>query len=94
MKSKVQNQDRKGTGLALGPCGLSLGIRHHLIRSSPEKVVIYPKADIHVFRSADEQRQTPDPLSLGRWMSVSGAAFSAGGRRKHHRSDRDTRRDV
>ena len=77
MKSKVQNQDRKGTGLALGPCGLSLGIRHHLIRSSPEKVVIYPKTEYHVFRSTDEQGQTPDPLSLGRWMSVSGAAFSA-----------------
>src|SRR4029077_899151 len=33
-KMKVQNQDRKGTGLAFGPCGLSLGIRHHLVAQS------------------------------------------------------------
>jgi hypothetical protein len=78
-KMKMQNQDRKGTGLALGPCGLSLGIRHHLTHSESGEVVSYPHGTqaYRVFRTAEEGGRTPDPLSLGRWISVSGAAFSA-----------------
>ena len=30
-----------------------------------------------MFRSARENGRTPEPLSVGRWMSISGAAFSA-----------------
>jgi hypothetical protein len=30
-RSNVQQQDRKGTGLALGPCSYSVGIRHHAV---------------------------------------------------------------
>jgi len=78
-RTKVQNQDRKGTGLALGPCGLSLGIRHHLTYGDKGEIVSYPNGThaYRVFRTADEGGRTPDPLSLGRWVSVSGAAFSA-----------------
>jgi hypothetical protein len=76
-RTKVQNQDRKGTGLALGPCGLSLGIRHHLVTDSDGSPAIYPAEGYRVFRSARENGRTPEPLSLGRWMSISGAAFSA-----------------
>lgn len=76
-RTKVQNQDRKGTGLALGPCGLSLGIRHHLVTDSDGSPAIYPVEGYRVFRSARENGRTPEPLSVGRWMSISGAAFSA-----------------
>ena len=76
-RTKVQNQDRKGTGLALGPCGLSLGIRHHLLTDSDGCPAIYPVEGYRVFRSARENGRTPDALSVGRWMSISGAAFSA-----------------
>jgi len=76
-RTKVQNQDRKGTGLALGPCGLSLGIRHHLLTDTDGSPAIYPVEGYRVFRSARESGRTPDPLTVGRWMSISGAAFSA-----------------
>lgn len=76
-RMKVQNQDRKGTGLALGPCGLSLGIRHHLVSNANGEPAIFPRKSFAVFRSRAEGGRTPEPLSLGHWMSVSGAAFSA-----------------
>ena len=76
-RTKVQNQDRKGTGLALGPCGVSLGIRHHLVTDHGGAPAIFPEVGYRVFRSAAENARTPEPLSLGRWMSISGAAFSA-----------------
>jgi hypothetical protein len=76
-RTKVQNQDRKGTGLALGPCGLSLGIRHHLISDGNGAPAIFPAEGYRVFKSAGENARTPEPLSVGRWMSISGAAFSA-----------------
>jgi hypothetical protein len=76
-RTKVQNQDRKGTGLALGPCGLSLGIRHHLLTDSDGSPAIYPVDGYRVFKSARENGRTPEPLTVGRWMSISGAAFSA-----------------
>jgi hypothetical protein len=77
-RTGVQNQDRKGTAFAVGPCGLSVGIRHHLV-STPNGVKIGPPDDSRghrVFTTANGA-QTPDPLSLGKWMSISGAAFSA-----------------
>jgi hypothetical protein len=76
-RTKVQNQDRKGTGLALGPCGLSLGIRHHLLTDAEGCSAIYPTEGYRVFKSARENGRTPEPLTVGRWMSISGAAFSA-----------------
>ena len=76
-RTKVQNQDRKGTGLALGPCGLSLGIRHHLLTDADGSSAIYPVEGYRVFKSSRENGRTPEPLSVGRWMSISGAAFSA-----------------
>jgi hypothetical protein len=56
-RSNVQRQDRKGTGLALGPCALSVGIRHHAVFPShavfrpldsadsrpPGSVVVFPQ---------------------------------------------------
>ena len=75
-RTKVQNQDRKGTGLALGPCGLSLGIRHHLVSDGDGSPAIFPLDGYRVFRSAAENARTPEPLSVGRWMSISGAAFT------------------
>jgi hypothetical protein len=55
-QSQVQQRDRKGTGLALGPAGLSLGIRHHAVgnfgaEERPAALRIFPdgKDDFRVF---------------------------------------------
>ena len=76
IRSGVQNQDRKGIGLAVGPSALSLGIRHHLV-AARDGWHVFPSAEdaYRVFNAKDGER--PEPLSLGRWMSISGAAFSA-----------------
>jgi len=54
-RSQVQQQDRKGVGMALGPCGLSAGVDHHAVvpLGNPGSdldpaglaVRIYPEAD-------------------------------------------------
>jgi hypothetical protein len=90
-RTGLQNQDRKGTGLALGPIGLSLGVRHHLLAAeSPVRVFPEPAEGsnpVHrVFALQDKPTTwwgrllvppAPEPLRLGRWVGISGAAFSA-----------------
>ena len=49
-QSQVQQRDRKGTGLALGPAGLSLGIRHHAVgpfgsEERPAALRVFPAGD-------------------------------------------------
>jgi hypothetical protein len=90
-ESKLQQQDRRGTGMAVGPSGLSVGVRHHAtffwsqvapdVQEGEQKIVwtrpqANPGAEQAVF--PDVPRFTPEELSLGRWMSLSGAAFSTG----------------
>jgi hypothetical protein len=87
-RSAVQQQDRKGTGLALGPCGLSLGVRHHAVfrwsrcdgdgQLAPVKAQTFPPAPAYrVFEGADRSF-APEGLTLGKWVAISGAAFSTG----------------
>lgn len=143
-QSQVQQQDRKGLGLALGPWGLSAGARHHIVvplgeeseMLEPEEAPVYaiyperkkpepqptpepepgpiaqaasaprrpanpePKEEskkepeFRVFeypeRKDEDEKKPRDPkhrqkrlftgesLSLGTWLSISGAAFSTG----------------
>ncbi len=99
-ESQVQQQDRKGVGMALGPAGVSAGIRHHAVFGrllpsadssdppAPEVTSIYPESPGHfrVFdfdREDEDDEQSPirfpsEPLSLGHWVGISGAAFSTG----------------
>lgn len=102
-RSRVQQNDRKGIGMAVGPAGISAGVRHHVvIPKSPDPkckktpVIVYPKVP------SDDDRRTcrpfrmfdyppvncgsegprecyeGEPLSLGQWAGISGAAFSTG----------------
>jgi hypothetical protein len=119
-ESQVQQQDRKGVGMALGPAGVSAGIRHHAVfgrllppatkndQPAPEVAHVYPvrsATNPHAFcvfdfdqgRQGQEQQRQPqpqpqpqaqpqpqpirfpgEPLSLGHWVGISGAAFSTG----------------
>jgi hypothetical protein len=127
-QSQVQQQDRKGVGMALGPAGVSAGVRHHIVyaadapptadqvetakrttrfqaavRGDADHIrrlyAIYPKdsPDHPAFRMFDYSTSDPrasrepgttaldgavefpgEPLSLGRWVGISGAAFSTG----------------
>jgi hypothetical protein len=92
-QSQTRQQDRKGVGLALGPAGMSAGIRHHVLvtRVSGEGArgvqvaATFPEGDrFRVFEygtpaGSGVPRGFPwEPLSLGRWTSISGAAFTTG----------------
>lgn len=81
--SQVQQQDRKGCPLAVGPAGFSLGVRHHLLLDWTEPLAVagtVPGPDEGGYRVFD---QAPGPfrgekLTLGTWVGISGAAFSTG----------------
>ncbi|HEX7942073.1 MAG TPA: hypothetical protein VF488_09725, partial [Gemmatimonadaceae bacterium] len=78
VRSGIQNQDRKGIPFAIGPMAISVGIRHHLVTGNGDDGwQVYPDTPgTHSVFKADSTT-VPEPLSLGKWMSISGAAFSA-----------------
>lgn len=99
-RTGMQNRDRKGIGLAVGPFGLSAGIRHHAVcpagaghgaaaeplpgaasRRVSTRVPgdgrgwqVFPRNAYAMFHGGP----APEPLSLGQWLGISGAAFSTG----------------
>ncbi|WP_290650618.1 hypothetical protein [Aquisalimonas sp.] len=91
-RSKIQRRDRKGIGLAFGPCGMSLGVRHHALYPDPHKgagdeaagcCTIYPDGDeeykAFAYPTRSGSRACPwEPLSVGALVAISGAAFSTG----------------
>ena len=90
-QSQIQQQDRKGNGMALGPCGLSVNVQHHLLfpfgkkqeeEAAGSPLCIYPEEGFKVFQYPDLERRggrfPGEPLPLGQWLGISGAAFSTG----------------
>lgn len=90
-QSQVQQQDRKGLGMALGPGGISAGVKHHMILDLGDDTKknpwgepireIHPPSDFRVFDYQQENgmpRFRGEMLPLGAWVSISGAAFSTG----------------
>jgi hypothetical protein len=85
-RSQIQQQDRKGLGMALGPCGLSAGVQHHMLLpfGEPENtdpfgapVTVFPRQGFRIFDYQDD-RFAGEMLPLGSWVGISGAAFSTG----------------
>jgi predicted acylesterase/phospholipase RssA len=87
-RSQVQQRDRKGMGMAIGPAGVSVGVRHHA-RWQPDtteaKRCLVPidtsrgGQDFQVFCLPGGKRSIePHWPSMGRWMAISGAAVSTG----------------
>jgi hypothetical protein len=109
-RSEIEQRDRKGMVMAIGPCGISVAARHHAMWKDPEQPPMKRPSD-----SAEnpEQRETNaaakkkskerhsipvkalptstpfkvfptdgdgiymvEALGLGRWIGISGAAFS------------------
>ena len=79
-KSQIEQRDRKGLAMAVGPFGISVGVNHHALWDQLSNG--QPPGDpeqFHIF-----QAETPrggvfcEPLGLGQWTGISGAAFSTG----------------
>ena len=74
--SNIQQQDRRGTGLAVGPHGLSVGAHHHHLLDAHKS---FPKNSKGYCVFPD--KNTPlicEKMKLSRWVAISGAAVSTG----------------
>ncbi|MGO9058225.1 MAG: hypothetical protein ACLQU2_12710 [Candidatus Binataceae bacterium] len=91
-ESQIERRDRKGLGMAVGPSGLSVGVRHHAVyqkTSDTQTIMVetFPhpvEGAFRVFDYKDYSVKSLDPiaefkgerLSLGNWTGLSGAAAS------------------
>ena len=82
--SQIEQRDRKGRPLAIGPCGISVGRSDHALWSEDEGYpalnAIAAGPDAPGFRvfPAREKPFVAEDLHLGDWTSISGAAFTTG----------------
>ena len=83
-RSQIQQQDRKGTGLAVGSAGVSFGKRHHARSPVPAWATETKGTETATDRVSpfrvfpDNGLIHPEPFDLGEWIAISGAAFSPG----------------
>lgn len=84
-KSHVEQRDRKGLGMAVGPIATSVGRRAHALhlkepgKQPTLKPLDPPKGEFAVFSSPSGRDSIPaEPLSLETWVAISGAAVSTG----------------
>jgi len=87
-KSQVEQRDRKGISLTVGPAGLSAGTNHHALwlgsdeRMSQIRPIEEPrdKGSFRIFPTPAGAVGTRkvEAMTLGQWMGISGAAFSTG----------------
>ncbi len=73
-RTGIQVQDRKGVPLAIGPAGFSVGVRHHLVAADPGGHIALPADAGYCVFESKKLKGDPEALSLGRWVSISGAA--------------------
>ncbi len=86
--SDLQHGDRQGVGLAVGPAGLSAGVKHHVVRKhvcescGARGPTIYPDPcdgfRVFDYPADSGEGHGGEELTLGQWMAISGAAFSTG----------------
>lgn len=82
-ESQIEQLDRHGLPFAIGPCGVSLGVKRHAAWARERTALNTREPD----RGVDQDNYTiwphrtdirPEALSLGYWMGISGAAFTTG----------------
>jgi hypothetical protein len=74
-RTGIQVQDRKGVPLAVGPAGISVGVRHHLVADQDKGHIALPDGEgQYCVFDTKKLNGDPEALSLGRWVSISGAA--------------------
>lgn len=87
-RSQVEQRDRKGTSLAIGPGGLSVGLRHHAVWDPAAKAGLWTRTVRWMMAPLARSRPgafrvfptaaVPEPLGVSEWIAISGAAFSTG----------------
>ena len=79
--SQLEQRDRKGRPMAVGPCGISVGRQDHALWAGQERGAaltavpgVCKKGEVPVF----SPHSSGERLGLGEWISISGAAFTTG----------------
>jgi hypothetical protein len=88
-KSQIEQRDRKGLAMALGPAALSAGVTSHLLfrggsganRYDYDKVKVLPSSGSAFEHSANSGKMVAERLPLGQWTGISGAASTGLGAR-------------
>lgn len=85
--SQLVQRDRKGMNVAIGPMGFSIGNRSFVkwdiaamdynLQRSPATVIGDPDASA-LSRYVNGTKLVVEPLSIGNWCAISGAAFTTG----------------
>jgi hypothetical protein len=80
--SQVEQKDRHGVGMVVGPGGVTVGVRHCATWSSPGRALRAQgglEDGYGVFRVRDPGKPIqPEALSIGHWVGISGAALAPG----------------
>jgi len=88
--SNIEHRDRKGLGMAVGPCGVSVGVQNHAIWQCKENSQTKKLLRTNELRSTDDNGQAfqvfspasmafaSESLGLADWIAISGAAVSTG----------------
>ena len=82
-ESGIEQRDRKGIPMAIGPSGLSAGLRYHALwpdTGSTDRVLPLAgsREGFHLFFGKQPRDHRVEALSLGSWVAISGAAFTTG----------------
>ncbi len=84
-ESQIEYRDRKGLPMAVGPAGISVGVRHHGLWADADRQVLQPvraqwsagtDRNFHIWSHSPSAE--PDSLRLSVWTAISGAAVSPG----------------
>jgi hypothetical protein len=79
-RSQIEQRDRKGLTMAVGPAGISVGTRHHARWERRPGSALTPVGDPGGFAIFPRVKSSysADSLDLGGWVALSGAAFTPG----------------
>jgi hypothetical protein len=81
-QSQIEQRDRHGMNMAIGPAGVSVGARHHATwnrdRTGLESTQQTAVADQFLVFPPGSAPFAAEPLTVGQWVAVSGAAVSTG----------------
>lgn len=87
-RSQVEQRDRKGMTIAVGPGGVSVGLRHHAVWDPVQRQARWSRAVRWMMAPLAPSKPgrfqvfptpaVPEQLELSQWVAISGAAFSTG----------------
>jgi hypothetical protein len=76
-RSQVQQQDRKGTGMAIGPCALSVGVEHHALVPFGEHADPFGTG-VHIYPPASAGQTADRPFRVFEYPDVNGTPVFTG----------------